>query len=74
MNLQEIKDLAEMNRKQAKLMLYSVVGLPRGFTSEGVDQVVDCIIGAAILEITAIQKEAILNQANVGQNGGLLKS
>jgi hypothetical protein len=59
MSPQEIKATAEAQREEAKKMLSSAVGLPANISSGTIDRAVDCIIGAAMLEITIIISEGM---------------
>lgn len=55
------QEQADIQRAEAKRLLNSAFGWGENITSEAVDRAVDCIIGAAILEISAIHQEAARN-------------
>ena len=49
---------AEVLKNEARLIFRNLLGLPKD--SEDVDRFVDCLIGAAILEVAELQSKAIL--------------
>ena len=53
-----LQEQADIQRAEAKRLLNSAFGWDENITSEAVNKAVDCIIGAAILEISAIHEEA----------------
>jgi len=55
------QEQADIQRAEAKRLLNSAFGWGENIASEAVDRAVDCIIGAAILEISAIHQEAARN-------------
>lgn len=59
MTLEEIKKEADAKRHDAKWMANALFKIPEGSSSGAVEAMIDDIITCAILEITAIQKEAI---------------
>ncbi len=52
------QEQADIQRAEAKRLLTSVFGWGEGISSATIDQAVDCIIAAAILELTAIHQQA----------------
>lgn len=46
-------------RQEAKVALCRMFGIWEGYSSGTVEKIVDCIIGAAMLEIAVAQSEAI---------------
>jgi hypothetical protein len=56
-----VQEQADIQRAEAKRLLTSLFGWGEGIGSEAIDRAVDCIIGAAILEISAIHEEAARN-------------
>ena len=52
------KQEANKLRSEAKENLHRLFNIPQGFGSEQIDRAVDCIIGAAILEVSALVDEA----------------
>jgi len=55
------QEQADIQRAEAKRLFNSLFGWGEYITSDTVDRVVDCIIGAAILEMSAIHQEAARN-------------
>jgi hypothetical protein len=53
------KEQADKMRAEAKSILNTLLGIPNGYSSDTIDRLVDCIIGAAILEITSITTDAV---------------
>lgn len=45
-------------RNEAKRILNSLLSIPEGYGNGQTDRLVDCVIGAAVLEVAAIQQEA----------------
>lgn len=56
--MSEAQKQADIQRAEAKRLLNSAIGLLDGTASSTVDMAVDCIIGAALLEITSIYEQA----------------
>jgi len=52
--MSKAKETADAQRKEAKEMLCSAIGLPEDVMSGAVDRAVDCIISAAVLELSMI--------------------
>jgi len=52
------KQKADELRQEAKDILYTLLGLPNGFSSDSIDRLVDCIIGAAIIESAILFQQA----------------
>lgn len=61
--MSKAQEQASIRRAEAKRLLNSVFGWRENVTSEAVDRAIDCIIGAALLEMIAIQEEAMLHKA-----------
>ena len=55
------QEQADIQRAEAKRLLNSAFGRGENITSEAVDRAVDCIIGAALWEMSAIRREATRN-------------
>ena len=60
------KEIEEANklRDEAKRHLNGLLGIPTGYSNGTSERLVDCLIGAALLEVSAIMKDAILNQGS----------
>jgi len=54
-NSENIQLAADHKRSEAKRKLSQMFRIPEGYSSTGIDELVDDIIAAAILEISAIQ-------------------
>lgn len=52
--LKNPQEEADKLRHEAKRHLLQMFKIPEGYSSESVERIVDCIIGAAVLETTAI--------------------
>lgn len=52
------KEEADKLRREAKIILSKMFNIPEGYTNMAVERLVDCIIGAAILEVAALQESA----------------
>ena len=52
------KQAADVLRQEAKQLIRRLVGFPEGGSNDPVDRIVDCIVGAAVLEVAAIQEQA----------------
>lgn len=50
---------ADKLRQEAKQILNRLLQIPEGFSSGSAERFVDCLIGAAVLELAAIQSEAV---------------
>ena len=57
-NSENIQLAADHKRSEAKRKLSQMFRIPEGYSSTGIDELVDDIIAAAILEISAIQTKA----------------
>jgi predicted nucleic acid-binding protein len=60
--MSEIEEQAQLQRDEAKRLLTALIykgGLPDKLSSLSVDRIVDCIISAAILEVTALYANAL---------------
>jgi len=57
---------ADLQRHQAKYLLRRMFGIQDGDSNGTVEALVDCIIGAAILEMAAIQSEAMQKLPTTG--------
>lgn len=55
---QLINEAADALRSEAKAVLNSLLKTPEGCSNGSAERFVDCVIGAAVLEIASIQKEA----------------
>lgn len=64
-NSESIQLAADQKRSEAKRKLSQMFRIPEGFSSTGIDELVDDIIAAAILEISAIQAKVSESNANV---------
>jgi hypothetical protein len=52
-----LRNEADKLRQEAKDILFRLLKLPEGFSSSEVDRFVDCVVSAAMLEVSAtIQK------------------
>jgi len=51
------REQADLQRAEAKRLFSRVLGLPVDTPSAAVDRIVDCIIGAALLEMVAVHEE-----------------
>lgn len=56
--MSEAKKQADLLRHEAKQHLNSLFKIPEGYGSGSVERLVDCIIFAAVLEVSALQAEA----------------
>lgn len=56
--MSEAKEESENLRREAKKALCGLLNIPEGTSNGLAERFVDCVIGAAILEIAAIQKES----------------
>jgi len=57
--MRKAQEAANEQRKEAKRMLYSAIGLPENTGSNAIDRAVDCIISAAVLEAVMIVKQGM---------------
>ena len=58
-SIETLKEQADLQRSEAKRLLNSAFGWGEGITADAVDRAVDCIVGAAMLEICIAQTEAM---------------
>lgn len=49
---------ADKLRQEAKRLLLKLFNVPEGFSSGAIERVVDCIIGAAVLEVASLMQES----------------
>ena len=54
-----LKERADLQRFKAKRLLNSAFNYGENFSNAAVDQAVDCIVAAAVLEISAILEREI---------------
>ena len=57
--MSEAQEEADKLRHEAKNRLNSLMKLPEGYSSEETERLVDCIIGAAVLEAVAIINQGL---------------
>ena len=60
--MSKTQEQADIQRSEAKRLLNSAFGWDENVTSEAVDQAIDCIISAAILEAVLIINQGMLEQ------------
>ena len=63
MNTNNAKETADAERAMAKQLLNAAFGLPVDTHNNSIDRAIDCIINAAILEVTSGLSEALREQA-----------
>ena len=68
--MNKVREEADKLRYEAKQHLNALLEIPEGFSSGIVERFVDCTIGAAILELTAIQQEALRKVQRRRTGGG----
>lgn len=56
--MSKAREEADKLRHEAKEALNALLKIPEGYSSGAVERFVDCVIGAAVLEIAAIQQDA----------------
>lgn len=69
--MSKAKEQANIQRAEAKQLLNAAFGWGENISNQAVDRAIDCIISAALLEIAAIQEEAMLPKRKIynGSNG-----
>ena len=55
----DAKTASDEMRQKAKDKFNALLNIPGGFSSGLIDEIVDCIVEAAVLEVAALQQEAI---------------
>ena len=55
----DAKTASEEMRQRAKDRFHALFNIPGGFSSGLIDEIVDCVIEAAVLEVAAMQQEAL---------------
>lgn len=58
----KVRAAADSQRADAKRIMCRLLGMPEGVSSEAVDNLVDCIIGAAMLETTMAMRTAFTSE------------
>lgn len=61
--MSKVQEEADKLRHEAKKRLNSLMKLPEGYSSGETERLVDCIIGAAVLEVVAIINQERQEQA-----------
>ena len=59
----ELQKQAELQRNEAKALLSQIMGLSNGVFDPTANRLIDCIIGAAICEVTDIMFKGINGEA-----------
>lgn len=59
MTPEEVQKSADELRAEAKRHFNGLMGYPENISSENVDRIVDCIISAAMLEVAALNAQAV---------------
>jgi hypothetical protein len=54
-----LQEKADALSEEAKRILHSKFKIPEGVSDNGLNRLVDCIVGAAMLEIVALQQTAL---------------
>ncbi len=61
--MSKAQETADAQRREAKRMLCSAIGLPEHISSGAIDGAVDCIINAAMLEAVMIINKGLQEQS-----------
>lgn len=56
---------AEKLRQEAKNLLLKLFDIPDGYSSGMVERVVDCIVGAAVLEVASLIQQSAQHGVNL---------
>ena len=65
-NIEKAQQAADVQRNAAKVLMGKLHGLPEGEVNELIDTIVNCIIGAAVLETALLTQEAVRREHGAG--------